>query len=76
MKLILPSDWFVIRVTMTQQSSISNKIIFAADVGKMQYCEVTLTEEKYQAFVYAVKNHYWYQMYIDDLPIWGKILYI
>ena len=38
----------------------------------MQYCEVTLTEEKYQAFVYAVKNHYWYQMYIDDLPIWGK----
>jgi hypothetical protein len=22
--------------------------------------------------VYAVKNHYWYQMYIDDLPIWGK----
>ena len=38
----------------------------------MQYCEVTLTEEKYQAFVYAVKNHYWYQMYIDDLPIWGR----
>ena len=44
----------------------------AADVQKTKYCEVTLTEEKYQAFVYAVKNHYWYQMYIDDLPIWGK----
>lgn len=44
----------------------------SADVAKTQYCEVTLTEEKYQAFAYAVKNHYWYQMYIDDLPIWGK----
>ncbi len=38
----------------------------------MQYCEVELSEEKYQAFMYSVKNHYWYQMYIDDLPIWGK----
>ena len=37
----------------------------------MEYFHVTLSEEKYQAFLYAVKNHYWYQMYIDDLPIWG-----
>ena len=41
-------------------------------MNRVKYCEVTLTEEKYQAFVYAVKNHYWYQMYIDDLPIWGR----
>ena len=41
-------------------------------VDKITYCEVQLTEDKYQAFVYAVKNHYWYQMYIDDLPIWGE----
>ena len=46
-------------------------LLFSADVTKLQYCEVELTAEKYQAFVYAVKNHYWYQMYIDDLPIWG-----
>ena len=39
---------------------------------KTEYCTDKLTEEKYQAFVYAVKNHYWYQMYIDDLPIWGR----
>lgn len=32
-----------------------------------------LDEEKYKTFVYAVKNHYWYQMYIDDLPIWGVV---
>ncbi|CAH1793365.1 unnamed protein product [Owenia fusiformis] len=49
-------------------------IDFKADVkSKTQYCEVMLSEEKYQAFVYAVKNHYWYQMYIDDLPIWGIV---
>lgn len=41
-------------------------------MSKTKYCEITLTTEKYQAFEYAVKNHYWYQMYIDDLPIWGK----
>lgn len=34
---------------------------------------VELTEEKYKAFIYAVKNQYWYQMYIDGLPIWGVV---
>jgi transmembrane 9 superfamily protein 3 len=48
-------------------------IDFKVDMTKTKYCEVELTEEKYQAFVYAVKNHYWYQMYIDDLPIWGIV---
>lgn len=33
-----------------------------------------MTEKNYQALVYAVKNHYWYQMYIDDLPIWGELI--
>ncbi|XP_014788958.1 transmembrane 9 superfamily member 3 [Octopus bimaculoides] len=48
-------------------------IDFKAEVTKTEYCTVELTEEKYQAFVYAVKNHYWYQMYIDDLPVWGIV---
>lgn len=34
---------------------------------------VELNEEKVKAFAYAVKNDYWYQMYIDGLPIWGKV---
>uniref|UniRef100_A0A8C8W4L3 Transmembrane 9 superfamily member n=1 Tax=Peromyscus maniculatus bairdii TaxID=230844 RepID=A0A8C8W4L3_PERMB len=37
------------------------------------YCEIDLDKEKRDAFVYAIKNHYWYQMYIDDLPIWGIV---
>ena len=24
-------------------------------------------------FNISVKNHYWYQMYLDDLPIWGIV---
>ncbi|KAL5017783.1 hypothetical protein ScPMuIL_003505 [Solemya velum] len=48
-------------------------IDFKADYSKTRFCSVELSEEKYQAFVYAVKNHYWYQMYIDDLPIWGIV---
>ncbi|XP_076368296.1 transmembrane 9 superfamily member 3-like [Tachypleus tridentatus] len=48
-------------------------IEFKASMPKTQYCEIELTEEKFQAFVYAVKNNYWYQLYIDDLPIWGIV---
>jgi transmembrane 9 superfamily protein 3 len=44
-----------------------------ANVGRTTYCEVELTEEKLQAFIFAVKNYYWYQMYIDDMPIWGIV---
>lgn len=29
--------------------------------------------KKRDAFVYAIKIHYWYQMYIVDLAIWGII---
>lgn len=46
--------------------------ILTADVAKMEYCQIKLTEEVEKAFVYAVKNQYWYKMYMDDLPIWGK----
>ena len=34
-------------------------------------CEETLTEKDASVFRYAVSQHYWYQMYLDDLPIWA-----
>lgn len=49
------------------------KMEFKADISRTTYCELELNEEKYKQFVYAVKNQYWYQMYIDDLPIWGIV---
>ncbi|XP_063218210.1 transmembrane 9 superfamily member 3 [Bacillus rossius redtenbacheri] len=48
-------------------------IEFKADVSSKPYCEIHLTEENQKVFVYAVKNHYWYQMYLDDLPVWGIV---
>lgn len=43
------------------------------DVASTVICMVDLTEDKVKAFTYAVMNDYWYQMYIDGLPIWGKV---
>jgi hypothetical protein len=47
--------------------------VISAEISNTPYCEIQLTEEKEKAFTYAVKNHYWYQMYLDDLPVWGKL---
>jgi transmembrane 9 superfamily protein 3 len=44
---------------------------FLGDKTKTEFCDVTLTAADYDAFLYGIKNHYWYQMFIDDLPIWG-----
>lgn len=53
---------------------LPHTIVFLSTDEVMQttYCEIELDREKRDAFVYAIKNHYWYQMYIDDLPIWGE----
>eukprot|EP00039_Didymoeca_costata_P000569 m.46252 g.46252 ORF g.46252 m.46252 type:complete len:596 (+) comp10350_c0_seq2:1624-3411(+) len=48
-------------------------IKFLADTGVENICEVVLDERKLNAFKYAVKHHYWYQMYIDDLPMWALV---
>ena len=49
------------------------EIEFKRDMAKTVICKVELTKEKFELFAYAIKNHYWYQMYIDDLPIWGIV---
>lgn len=48
-------------------------IKFKHDVVKTSYCEISMDDTKLQAFTYAIKNNYWYQMYVDDLPIWGSV---
>jgi len=48
-------------------------ITFRGDHAKTDYCSIELNKDKYELFAYAIKNHYWYQMYIDDLPIWGIV---
>jgi len=46
---------------------------FRTSVPKTEYCQVNLDETTLKSFMYAVKNHYWYQMYVDDLPVWGIV---
>ncbi|OQR77508.1 hypothetical protein BIW11_00432, partial [Tropilaelaps mercedesae] len=48
-------------------------IRFKKPQPKLQYCEIEITKESFKAFRYALKSTYWYQMYIDDLPIWGMV---
>jgi len=36
-------------------------------------CSLMITPKTEKVFVEAVKNHYWYQMYIDELPVWGMV---
>ncbi|KAK6037591.1 hypothetical protein COOONC_24904, partial [Cooperia oncophora] len=45
-------------------------IKFRTNVKKTVFCKMKLTNEAYQTFVYAIKNSYFYQMYLDDMPIW------
>lgn len=46
---------------------------FKKDVSSQVYCSITLDQTKLNQLLYAVQHHYWYQMYIDDLPIWGIV---
>jgi transmembrane 9 superfamily protein 3 len=48
-------------------------IKFGDDVAPQEFCHVTLDAPKFKAFQYAVKHHYWYQMYIDDMPMWALV---
>uniref|UniRef100_A0A8L8JDQ5 Transmembrane 9 superfamily member n=1 Tax=Heligmosomoides polygyrus TaxID=6339 RepID=A0A8L8JDQ5_HELPZ len=48
-------------------------IKFRTNTKKTVFCKMKLTNEAYQTFVYAIKNSYFYQMYLDDMPIWGMV---
>ncbi|XP_026466098.1 transmembrane 9 superfamily member 3-like, partial [Ctenocephalides felis] len=49
------------------------EVDFKADIAPTEICKVQLSERDKLTFIYAVKNQYWYQMYIDDLPLWGVV---
>lgn len=61
-------------INSIKHPTLAKNVIFISveEVMQSTYCEIELDKAKRDAFVYAIKNHYWYQMYIDDLPIWGK----
>ncbi|KAL3315202.1 Transmembrane 9 superfamily member 3 [Cichlidogyrus casuarinus] len=48
-------------------------IRFKIDVPKQIYCKKTFDANAIEHLLYAVSNKYWYQMYLDDLPIYGMV---
>jgi len=48
-------------------------VTFKRDQELTQICELHIGEKEAERFTNAVQNHYWYQMYIDELPIWGML---
>jgi len=49
------------------------EISYKQDVEAEAFCEIEVDERTYETLAAAVDNHYWYQAYIDDLPIWGIV---
>lgn len=48
-------------------------VLFKRDTALKKFCSVRLTEQDFNAFSYALRNRYWYQIYVDDLPVWGIV---
>jgi transmembrane 9 superfamily protein 3 len=46
-------------------------IHFGKEQPKSSICEMTLTSEQAKSIASMVNDNYWYQLYIDDLPIWA-----
>ncbi|KAH0749290.1 hypothetical protein KY290_028522 [Solanum tuberosum] len=48
-------------------------IKFKRDVEKRSICELKLDSSKITRFKYAIDNSYWFEFFMDDLPIWGFV---
>ncbi|CAE7611870.1 TM9SF3 [Symbiodinium natans] len=48
-------------------------IHFGQNKAHTQLCSMVLTEEKAKALAGMINDNYWYQIYIDDLPIWAFV---
>lgn len=46
---------------------------FKRTADRLETCSTVLSKEDAKEFARAVKANYWYNMYIDDLPIWGMV---
>jgi transmembrane 9 superfamily protein 3 len=49
------------------------KLAFKKDQESMQWCNLKLDRINVETFVDAVKNEYWFEFFIDDLPVWGML---
>lgn len=48
-------------------------IRFKVNQPKTEYCKRTLSQADANSLIFAVEHNYWYQMYIDELPLWALV---
>ncbi|KAG9132546.1 hypothetical protein Leryth_008477 [Lithospermum erythrorhizon] len=48
-------------------------IKFQKNVDKSTICELDLDEAKIKQFKGAIENSYWFEFFMDDLPLWGFV---
>ncbi|MCO5561759.1 hypothetical protein L7F22_015382 [Adiantum nelumboides] len=48
-------------------------IKFKKDVQRSIICKLNLDENKVQEFKDAIENTYWFEFFMDDLPLWGFV---
>ena len=46
---------------------------FRKDVSHASVCSMKLDADGAKLLQFAVSNHYWYQMFVDELPVWGMV---
>jgi transmembrane 9 superfamily protein 3 len=49
------------------------KIDFGKETPKTKICNMVLTKEHAQTLGPMINDNYWYQLYLDDLPIWAFV---
>jgi transmembrane 9 superfamily member 3 len=49
------------------------KMHFATDVDNEVVCEMKLDADSSEHFSKAVDQQYWYELVVDDLPMWGMV---
>jgi transmembrane 9 superfamily protein 3 len=54
-----------------RQSAI--KFQFKRDTEKTEICTKKLNNDEVYKFRYAVSHQYWYQLFVDELPVWGMV---
>ncbi|KAI4298974.1 hypothetical protein L6164_032477 [Bauhinia variegata] len=48
-------------------------IKFQKNVDKTTICQLVLDEPKVKQFKDAIENSYWFEFFMDDLPLWGFV---
>ncbi|KAI3774486.1 hypothetical protein L1987_49044 [Smallanthus sonchifolius] len=48
-------------------------IKFQKNVDKTTICDLELDEPKVKQFKEAIENNYWFEFFMDDLPLWGYV---